>query len=47
MKFTKHNNPRKRRKPRKDYNERAIEAAKGAVIDAKLGYKVSPEAYKK
>lgn len=48
MKFTKYNNPRKRAKSRKkDYNTRAIEAAKGSLTDAKLGYKVPPETYNK
>lgn len=45
-KFTKFNNPSKRKARRKkDYTERSINAVKEMLIDSKLGYSISTEYY--
>ena len=44
--FTKWNNPaKKRRKKKISYDERVAMAAQAATIDKKLGYEISPEFY--
>ena len=46
-KFTKWNNPNKKKRPRKklDRTEREILACKEMMIDRKLGYNISTEYY--
>lgn len=48
MKFTKYNNPnKKKRTTKKSYTDRTINAAKEILQDKKLGYNVTPEFYEK
>lgn len=46
-KFTKYNNPNRRRKPRRklDYNEKMIAATKEMLIDQQLGYEIPVSYY--
>lgn len=47
MKFTKYNNPnKKKRKKNLSYSDRSINAIKEKMIDKKLGYEISDEYYK-
>lgn len=43
--FTKHNNPNKKRK-KKSYNDRWIDATKEMLTDKKLGYEIPSSFYK-
>lgn len=43
--FTKWNNPRKKRRKKYTYDDRVAMAAQAATIDKKLGYEISPEFY--
>lgn len=45
MKFTKNNNPNRKRRSRKTYTETQIEQTTAMFTDKKLGYKIPADTY--